>query len=135
MAYACPAWKFAADSHLMELQSPQNKVLRTDGKLPRNTQIRDMHISFQIPYVHDYITKLCSQQAQVIQHQRKYMFTILDKAKPDIENIRDLKLAVDRHTIVQVIKLVLQPELPLIGHKLLYRAWSKRGLIYVLYIY
>jgi hypothetical protein len=36
---------------------------------------------------------------------------------------------------VQVIKLVLQPELPLIGHNLLYGAWTKRGLIYVLYIY
>jgi hypothetical protein len=27
-----------------------------------------MHISFQIPYVYDFITKLCKQQAKVIQH-------------------------------------------------------------------
>jgi hypothetical protein len=33
----------------------------------KNTPIRDMHISLQIPYVHDYITKLC-KQAQAIQH-------------------------------------------------------------------
>jgi hypothetical protein len=32
---------------------------------------------------------------------------------------------------VQVIKLVLQPEL---GHNLMYRAWTERGLVYVLYI-
>jgi hypothetical protein len=36
---------------------------------------------------------------------------------------------------ILVIKIVLQPELPLIGPNLLYRAWTKRGLIYVLYIY
>jgi hypothetical protein len=41
------------------------------------------------------------------------VFAILDKAKPDTENIRYLNLAVVRHMTVQVIKLVLQPELPL----------------------
>jgi hypothetical protein len=38
------------------------------GKFPKNTLTRDMHISLQILYVYDYITKLCTQQAQVIQH-------------------------------------------------------------------
>jgi hypothetical protein len=47
------------------------------------------------------------------------MFAILDKAKHDTENIRDLNYAVVRHMTVQVIKIVLQPELPLIGHNLL----------------
>jgi hypothetical protein len=47
------------------------------------------------------------------------MFAILDNEKPDIENIRDLNLAVVRHMIIQVLKLVLQLEFPLIGHKLL----------------
>jgi hypothetical protein len=37
--------------------------------------------------------------------------------------------------IVQVIELVLQPELLLIGYNLLYRAWTKRGLIYVFHTY
>jgi hypothetical protein len=46
---------------------------------------------------------------------RIYMFAMLDKAKPDKENIRDLNLAVVRHMTVLVIKLVLQPELSLIG--------------------
>jgi hypothetical protein len=48
------------------------------------------------------------------------MFAILGKAKPDIETIRDLNLAVVRHMMVQVIKLVLQLELLFIGHNLLY---------------
>jgi hypothetical protein len=35
------------------------------------------------------------------------MFSILDEAKPDIENIKVLNLAVVRHTTVQVIRLPL----------------------------
>jgi hypothetical protein len=27
-----------------------------------------MHVAFQIPYVYDYITKLCRKQAEVIQN-------------------------------------------------------------------
>jgi hypothetical protein len=48
------------------------------------------------------------------------MFTILDKAKPDTENIKRLKLGGGQAYDVQVNKLVLQPELPLVGHNLLY---------------
>jgi hypothetical protein len=48
------------------------------------------------------------------------MFATVDKAKHDTENIRDLNLAVVRHMTVLVIKLVLQLELPLIRHSLLY---------------
>jgi hypothetical protein len=49
MIYACPAWEFAADTHQIKVQGLQNKVLRTSGKFLRNTTIRDMHISLQIP--------------------------------------------------------------------------------------
>jgi hypothetical protein len=62
------------------------------------------------------------------------MFAILDKTESDTDNTRDLNLAVVRRMIVPVNKFVLQPELPLIGHNLLYRAWTKRGLIYGLHI-
>jgi hypothetical protein len=44
-----------------------------------------------------------------------YMFAMLDRAKPDTENIRDLNLAVVRRMSVQLFELILQPELPLIG--------------------
>jgi hypothetical protein len=49
------------------------------------------------------------------------MFTILGKEKLDRENtrVRDLNLAVVRHIIVYVIKLVLQPEQTYVGHDLL----------------
>jgi hypothetical protein len=68
MTYACPAWEFAAESHLLQLQRLQNRVLRTAGNFPRRTSVRDMHEAFQIPYVYDYVTKSCRQQEEVIQN-------------------------------------------------------------------
>jgi hypothetical protein len=77
MTYACPAWEFAAESHLLKLQRLQNRVLRTIGNFPRRTSVCDLNVSFQIPYVHDYITKLCRQQAEVIDNH-------------DNENVRNI---------------------------------------------
>jgi hypothetical protein len=53
MSYACPAWEFGADTHLIKL-----KVLRTIGNFPRCTPVREMHTAFHLPYVYDYLTKL-----------------------------------------------------------------------------
>jgi hypothetical protein len=66
LTYACPAWEFAADSHLLKWQRLQNKVLRTIGNLPRRTLTRDLHMAFKITYLNDFFTKLCRQQATVI---------------------------------------------------------------------
>jgi hypothetical protein len=66
MTYACPAWEFAAETYLLKLQRLQNKVLHTIGNLSRRTLVREMHVAFQIPYVYDYITKLCRKQAGII---------------------------------------------------------------------
>jgi hypothetical protein len=55
------------------------------------------------------------------------MLAILDKAKPDTKNIRDLNLAVVRRMTVQVIKLVLQLKLSLMGHNLLYEPGLKEA--------
>jgi hypothetical protein len=30
--------------------------------------VRELHVAFKLPYVYDYITKLCMQQAEVIQN-------------------------------------------------------------------
>jgi hypothetical protein len=65
MTYSCPAWEFATDTHLMILQRLQNKVLRTIGKFPRHTPVRELHMAFQVQYFYDYIKKLCRQQAEV----------------------------------------------------------------------
>jgi hypothetical protein len=68
MTYASPAWEFAAETHLIKFQRLQNTVLRTIGNLPRRTPVRELHMVFKLPYVYDYITKLCRQQSGVILH-------------------------------------------------------------------
>jgi hypothetical protein len=57
MTYACPAWGFAADNRLLKLQCLQNTC--TIGTLPRRTPVRSLHMAFKLPYIYDYITKLC----------------------------------------------------------------------------
>jgi hypothetical protein len=84
-----PAWEFAAESHLLKLQRLQNKVPRTIGNFPMPTSVRDMNVAFQIPYVYDYITNSCRQQAEVIQNHEN-------------ENVRNL--AAVMCTTVQVPK-------------------------------
>jgi hypothetical protein len=65
-SYAFPACKFAAVTYLIKLQRLQNKVLRIIGNFPKRTPVREMHTTFHLPYVYDYMTKLCRQQAEVI---------------------------------------------------------------------
>jgi hypothetical protein len=69
ITYASPAWEFAANTHLLKLQRLQNKVLRTIDNFPRRTPVRELHKAFNIPYIYDYITKSCRQQAEVIRTQ------------------------------------------------------------------
>jgi hypothetical protein len=68
MTYVCLAWELAADTYLLKLHHLQNKVLCTIGNFPRCTPVRDLHAAFNLPYVYDYRTKLCRQQAEVIQN-------------------------------------------------------------------
>jgi hypothetical protein len=58
MTYACPTWDFAADTHLMKLQRLQNKVLRTIGKFPRRTPVRELHKALYILYILVYVTNM-----------------------------------------------------------------------------
>jgi hypothetical protein len=60
-------WDFAADSHLLKLQRLQSRVLLTTGGLPRCTPACALYRIFQIPYVYDYIAKICRKQAEVMQ--------------------------------------------------------------------
>jgi hypothetical protein len=74
MTYACLAWEFVAESHLLKLQLLQNRVLRTIGNFPRHTSVSDMHEAFLISHVYDYITKSCRQQAEVIQNHENVRY-------------------------------------------------------------
>jgi hypothetical protein len=92
MTYACPAWELAADTYLLKLQRMQNKVLRTIGNFPWCTPVRDLHTAFNLLYVYDYITKLCGQQAEVIQnHENEY--------------VRSIRQGEDRHRKYKRLKL------------------------------
>jgi hypothetical protein len=93
MTYASHACEFAAYSHLIKLQRLQNRVLRTIGNLPRRTSVRVLDMAFKIPYVYDdYITKLCRQQAEVIQNH-------------DNENVPNIGQGEARHRKYKRLKL------------------------------
>jgi hypothetical protein len=92
MTYASFAWEFAAHTRLMKLQRLQNKVLRTTGNLPSRTAIRDWHMEFIILFVYDSLTKLCSQQAEVIQNH-------------DNENVRNIGQGEALHSKYKRLKL------------------------------
>jgi hypothetical protein len=60
--------EIAADTHLLKLQRQQNKILHTTGNFPRHMLLHKLHKAFNIPYIYDYITKLCRQQANITQN-------------------------------------------------------------------
>jgi hypothetical protein len=70
----------------------QNNVLPTIGNFPRRTSVRDLHTDFKHPYVYDYITKLCSKQAEVIRNHQN-------------EHIRGIGQGEARHIKYQRLKL------------------------------
>jgi hypothetical protein len=92
MTYACPAWEFAAESHLLKLQRLQNKVLRTIGNFPGRLSVRDKHVAFQIQYVYDYITKSCRQQAEVIQSHQNGNVRYIGQGEAPHRKYKRLKL-------------------------------------------
>jgi hypothetical protein len=92
MTYACPAWEFAAETHVLKLQRLQNRVLRTTGNFLRRTSARDMHMAYQIPYVYDYIIKSCEQQADVIQNHENENIRYIGQGEARQRNCKRLKL-------------------------------------------
>jgi hypothetical protein len=92
MTYACPVWEFEAECHLLKLQRLQNKVLRTIGNFPRSTSVRDMHKAFHMPYVYDYRTKLCRQQAEVIQNHENETVRYIGQGEARHRKYKRLKL-------------------------------------------
>jgi hypothetical protein len=91
----------------LKLQRLQNKVLRTIGNFPRRTPVRELHKAFNIPFIYDYITKLCRKKNKLYKIIKMQMSAILGKAKPDTGNIRSLNLAAAKLTTVQASTLLL----------------------------
>jgi hypothetical protein len=70
------------------LQRLQNKVLRTTGKFSGCTPVQELHMAFRAPYIYDYTTRLCRQQAEVIQNHENTNVGNLKKGEACTENIR-----------------------------------------------
>jgi hypothetical protein len=50
----------------LKLQRLQTKLLFNIGNLPKRIPTRDFHVSLKIPYLYDFVPKLCRQQATFI---------------------------------------------------------------------
>jgi hypothetical protein len=50
----------------MKLQRLQDRVSRSIGNFPRRTPVRELHVVLKIPYIYDYITTFCRQQAEAV---------------------------------------------------------------------
>jgi hypothetical protein len=103
MTYASPAWEFGANTHLLKLQQLQNNVLCTIGNFPRRTPVRELHKAFNIPYIYDYITKLCRQQAEVIRNHENANVRNIGQGEARCRKIKRLNLgggqAYDRSSV------------------------------------
>jgi hypothetical protein len=96
MTYAFPDWELAAGTYLLKLQRLQNKVVRTIGNFPRCTPVRDLHTAFNLPYVHDYITKLSRQQAEVIPNHENEQVRGIGQGEARRMRYKRLKLGGDQ---------------------------------------
>jgi hypothetical protein len=71
-----------------EIAAPAKQVLHTTGNFPRRTLVRDLHMAFKLLYIYiyiyiyDYITKLCRQQAEVLQNHEKSKVRNSGQGKP-----------------------------------------------------
>jgi len=67
----------AADTYILKLQRMQNRVLRTIGNSPRRAPIPDLHVAFRLPFVYDFIAKLCRRLVEVILHHENENIRII----------------------------------------------------------
>jgi hypothetical protein len=104
MTYISTSWESAANIHLLKLQHLQNKIFLTIGNFPRCTPVRELHKAFNIPYIYDYISKLCRQQAEVIQNHENANFRNIGQCEAQH---RGLNLAAVKPTTVQLYRLLL----------------------------
>jgi hypothetical protein len=92
MTYVCTALEFAADNYLLKLQRLQSKVLRTIGNFPRPTPVLDLHMALKLPYLYDYITRLCRQQTEIMQSHENADIRNIGQGEPRHRKCRRLKL-------------------------------------------
>jgi hypothetical protein len=92
MTYACPTCEFAAESYFLKLRRLESRVLHTIDTLPRRTQTRDLHMAFKIPYLYDFVTKVCRQQATVILNHENVNIRNIGQGEAQHRKYKRLKL-------------------------------------------
>jgi hypothetical protein len=109
LIYACPAWEFATDTHLLKLQRLKNQCSLHHRKFSKVHTGPQFTCRFQ-----NSVRLWLLSQNYAGSKQKSYkiiiiqMFATLDKAKPNRENIRGENLAAVKRTTVQVTKLPLK---------------------------
>jgi hypothetical protein len=66
-------------------------MTQTDN-LDWRTPVRDLHLAFKIPYVYDYITKICRRQAEVNLNHENPNVRAIGQGKPRHRKYKRLKL-------------------------------------------
>jgi hypothetical protein len=64
-------------------------------------------MAFKLPYVYNYITKLCRQEAEVVQNHENANVRSIEQGERRHRNKRGLNLAAVKHTTVQLTTLLL----------------------------
>jgi hypothetical protein len=93
MTCACPTYEFAAENHILKLQYLQSELLCIIDNFPRCTPVRILHTAFKLPYVYGFVTKLCRQQAEVIQNYENANVCNIGQNKAQHRKYKRLKLA------------------------------------------
>jgi hypothetical protein len=96
MTYACPAWEFAADNHLRKLQRLQNKFSAPSEIFQGAQPVGDLHMAFKLPYIYDYITEVCRQQAEVTQNYENANVPNIALGEPRHRKYKRLNLGGDQ---------------------------------------
>jgi hypothetical protein len=81
-------------NQVLKLQRLKNKILGTIGKVPRSTPIRDLHMDFKLPYIYDYIAKVCRQKAEVKQNHENENIRSIGQGEPRHWKYKGLKLGI-----------------------------------------
>jgi hypothetical protein len=84
--------------------SEESVILPTTRNFPKCTPVRYLHTTFNLPYIYDYITKLCRQQAEVIQNHENEHVLAIGQCEARHRKCRRLKLGGGIHAMFQGIR-------------------------------
>jgi hypothetical protein len=85
-------WEYVGDCHLLKLEHLQKRVLYGTENLDGCTPVCELHMAFKMPYLCDYIIKLCWTQSEVILNHVNLNVGAIRQGKAIDRQYRRLKL-------------------------------------------